>query len=154
MAARARVESDELAEPRRWLTERRLRPTPSRLEVLAILRRCATPLTHGEVMISLRARGVCVDPATTYRHLMAFCAAGLVARMDLGDHAWRFELRSADDGTRLRAHVVCRTCGAIDSMPTDAVLIAADLALPGALRRREAGISIEAVCDHCHQGAG
>ena len=52
----------------------------------------AKPVSHADVADVLVPQGF--DKSTLYRCLVELADAGLLARLDAGDHAWRFELRA------------------------------------------------------------
>jgi Fur family transcriptional regulator, ferric uptake regulator len=57
------------------------------------------------------------DRATIYRSLVEMAEAGLLSRMELGDHVWRSELRrvtNADQPEHL--HFLCVDCGKIECL--------------------------------------
>ncbi len=108
-----------------------LKVTAARLAVLGVLRASPSPLSHGELVDALADRGF--DRATLYRNLIDLTDAGLLRRIDVGDHTWRFELggpaigpagRGASEA-RLPAeprelahpHFVCVGCGALTCLP-------------------------------------
>jgi Fur family transcriptional regulator, ferric uptake regulator len=100
-----------------------LKWTGPRAAVLAVLEQATAPVSHAEVADLLAAEGF--DRATVYRNLVDLTEAGLVARADLGDHVWRFELRSADDEGALHPHFTCTTCGTVACLPAGAVALSA-----------------------------
>jgi Fur family ferric uptake transcriptional regulator len=61
------------------------------------------------------------DKSTLYRCLVELADAGLLGRLDAGDHAWRFELRGAGGGgehaTSEHPHFVCVDCGKVTCLP-------------------------------------
>ena len=62
------------------------------------------------------------DQATIYRVLSNLTDAGILVRMDLGDHIWRFEFADPSRGLREdHAHFVCNTCDGVSCLP-DALL--------------------------------
>jgi Fur family ferric uptake transcriptional regulator len=102
-----------------------LKCTEQRLAVLRELERASAPLSHREMLARLsRFRW---DPATTFRNLNDLCEAGLVARIDVGDHVWRFELqeRTARRNSG-HPHFLCLACGTVTCLhevsTTDAAL--------------------------------
>ncbi|MFN7813762.1 MAG: Fur family transcriptional regulator [Planctomycetia bacterium] len=106
-----------------------LRCTPARMAVLQHLAATRGPRTHAEVADSLSDRGF--DRATIDRNLTELTAAHLVARVELGDHVWRFEIaRPAKPGTKPGAkpddhpHFVCTTCGDVSCLDDVEVSIA------------------------------
>jgi Fur family ferric uptake transcriptional regulator len=94
-----------------------LRCTAARLAVLQHLQEARGPRTHAEVAVALADRGF--DRATIYRNLTELTEAGLVSRMELGDHAWRFEIRrpaSPQGGPQEHPHFVCTSCGEVSCL--------------------------------------
>jgi Fur family ferric uptake transcriptional regulator len=91
--------------------------------VLRHLEQAAGPLTHADVAEALRTRGF--DRATIYRNLIELSEAGLAARVELGDHMWRFEAKRAGGGHKAddHAHFVCTTCGDVSCLPDVEVAI-------------------------------
>ncbi len=58
-----------------------------------------------------------LDRATVYRNLIELSEAGLVSRLDLGDHIWRFELRENGPGDASEhAHFLCTQCGSVSCL--------------------------------------
>jgi Fur family ferric uptake transcriptional regulator len=87
-----------------------LRCTAARLWVMQQLIDATHPLTHAQVSDVLRPRGF--DRATIYRNLIELTDKGLVARVELGDHVWRFELRRRGGShEKDHPHFVCVDCG-------------------------------------------
>jgi Fur family ferric uptake transcriptional regulator len=130
------------------IREAGLRSTNSRVSVLQVLERAGRPMSHGEVAAALTGAGF--DHATVYRNLSGLTEAGLVARADLGDHTWRFELRGgrADHAT-LHPHFVCTTCGEIVYLPSDSVPVhggAAERPLPAG---SPLAVKLQGLCDAC-----
>ena len=94
-----------------------LRCTTARLAVLEHLIECRGPKTHAEVADALAERGF--DRATIYRNLIELTEATILARVDLGDHVWRFELRARDQAGRHEEnhpHFVCTNCGEVSCL--------------------------------------
>jgi Fur family ferric uptake transcriptional regulator len=94
-----------------------LRCTQARVAVLSHLAAVRGPRTHAEVADALADRGF--DRATIYRNLTELTAARLVARVELGDHVWRFEIaRAAKPGAKGddHPHFVCTTCGDVSCL--------------------------------------
>ena len=70
------------------------------------------PTTHAELVEQLVTRGS--DASTVFRALNDMAVAGIVHRMELGDHVWRYELnRDAADATESHPHFLCLDCGDI-----------------------------------------
>jgi Fur family transcriptional regulator, ferric uptake regulator len=75
------------------------------------------PRTHAEVSEALSDRGF--DRATIYRNLTELTEAKLVARVELGDHVWRFEARRPGHhgtGAEDHPHFLCTTCGEVSCL--------------------------------------
>ena len=58
------------------------------------------------------------DRATIYRNLTELTEAKLAARVELGDHVWRFEAKRAGGGHKGddHPHFVCTTCGEVSCL--------------------------------------
>ncbi|MFZ4732690.1 MAG: Fur family transcriptional regulator [Pirellulales bacterium] len=94
-----------------------LRCTAARLAVLQHLMVATGPETHAEVSQALADTGF--DRATIYRNLTELTDVGLVSRIELGDHVWRFEVRRVGrDGKRAidHPHFVCTSCGEVSCL--------------------------------------
>ena len=89
-----------------------LRSTTSRVAVLQYVSAASKPLSHADVSDVLVPEGY--DKSTLYRCLVELADAGLLARLDAGDHAWRFELKDSEEehGTE-HPHFVCIDCGKV-----------------------------------------
>jgi Fur family ferric uptake transcriptional regulator len=115
--------SQTLAELRGEIRATGMRSTAPRIAVLARLRRAAAPMTHAEITAALHPLGF--DRATIYRNLVDLTEAGLAARVELGDHVWRYEMRRAahpaDAGDH--PHFVCNDCGTVSCLPSVKVAI-------------------------------
>ena len=114
-----------------------LRCTAARLAVMQHLVDTVGPRTHAEVAAALANRGF--DRATIYRNLTELTEAKLVARVELGDHVWRFEVRrphGAGAGGEDHPHFVCTTCGEVSCLDDVDVAITPK---PGAAHRGAAG---------------
>ena len=130
------------------LRELNLRSTASRLAVLALLHEQAHPLSHAELMEHLAPQGW--DPATVYRILSDLANVGLLRRMDLGDHIWRFELidtcRSISDD---HAHFLCTDCGQITCLPEVELRTTGGQPLPRELQGAELHLRVTGRCNTC-----
>ncbi|TXD32489.1 transcriptional repressor [Lujinxingia vulgaris] len=97
------------------IREAGLRCTTSRTTVLARLARANAPLSHADLSEELVPQGF--DQATIYRNLTDLTEVGLLNRLDLGDHIWRFEFRGDhhhDEGEH--PHFMCVDCGEISCL--------------------------------------
>ncbi len=123
-----------------------LRVTQARLAVLRALTGADAPSSHPELYASLQADGW--DRATLYRNLTDLTEAGLLRRVDLGDHVWRFELLSApiDAGhDAAHPHFLCTTCGDVTCLPD----VAVSGSLPAHLRAADLSIQLRGQCGRC-----
>src|SRR5436189_2907295 len=89
-----------------------LRSTTSRVAVLQHVAAAGKPVSHADVADALVPQGF--DKSTLYRCLVELADAGLLGRLDAGDHAWRFELRRSEQHTEgEHPHFVCVDCGKV-----------------------------------------
>jgi Fur family transcriptional regulator, ferric uptake regulator len=148
---RARKRGDRRASPLDLRGEIRgvgLRGTAPRIAVLDRLRRAEAPLSHADITKQLAH--LTFDRATIYRNLIDLAEAGLVARVDVGDHVWRYEVRgeeSREDAEH--PHFVCNDCGTVACLPSVSVNIRP---APGSVRSVVAEVSevvLKGRCDHC-----
>lgn len=125
-----------------------LRVTQPRLAVLQVLTKSARPLSHADLIDALDGQGF--DRVTLYRNLNDLADAGIVARTELGDRVWRFELRTGNDshmGTH--PHFTCTDCGSVSCLPENVVRINKSGRLPRAVREQTVEVSLRGVCDRC-----
>ncbi len=108
-------QAEEIDEIRTLVRESGLRSTSARITVIQFLRQASSPLTHAEIAEDLTPLGF--DKATVYRNLIDLADAGLVKRTELGDHAWRFELRDPNEAEDAQhPHFVCTECGSVSCL--------------------------------------
>ena len=94
----------------------KLRSTTSRVAVLQHVAAAGKPLSHADVADVLVPQGF--DKSTLYRCLVELADAGLLNRLDAGDHAWRFEFRrGAEHDAGEHPHFVCVDCGTVTCLP-------------------------------------
>lgn len=97
------------------LREAGLRSTAPRIAVLKSLLSAQRPLSHNELSELLEKEGH--DKTTIFRNLTDMTEVGLVSRIDVGDHTWRFETRNIDNQEDSNhAHFVCTDCGDVDCL--------------------------------------
>ena len=100
---------------RRRIRDGGLRATPCRIAVLGLMQNQDSPLCHSDTVEQLADRSF--DQSTVYRALNDLADVGLLKRMELGDHVWRFELPE-QNGTRVsHPHHLCEACGKIACLP-------------------------------------
>jgi Fur family ferric uptake transcriptional regulator len=73
------------------------------------------PVSHADVADVLVPQGF--DKSTLYRCLVELADAGLLARLDAGDHAWRFEMKDEEHASGEHPHFVCVDCGTVTCLP-------------------------------------
>jgi Fur family ferric uptake transcriptional regulator len=98
-------------ELRAKIRERGLRATPARIAVCDVLAKASGPLTHAEVSRQLVHRDI--DQTTVFRNLTDLVEAGLVRRIEVGDHVYRFEWCAGAEAEAKHAHFVCVDCGGV-----------------------------------------
>ncbi len=97
------------------IREAGLRCTAARLTVINVLSRSKSPLSHAEIAATVAPLGF--DRATVYRNLIEMAEAGLLSRVDLGDHVWRFELRGeGQEHANDHPHFLCTECGEVSCL--------------------------------------
>lgn len=153
-AARASRSRDVVNEPdmlelRAILRVAGLRCTSPRLAVLQHVHRHRRATTHAEVHRALRSRGFGFDRATVYRVLIDLVEVGVLSRIDLGDHAWRFELVADGGREDEHPHFVCVSCGDVLCLPGVAVRLAQVASAPKAVAKRQVGVQLRGRCDRC-----
>jgi Fur family ferric uptake transcriptional regulator len=107
---------ESIADIQTLLRKSGLRSTSPRVAVLKILLTARQPMSHGDLADKLEKEGH--DKTTIFRNLTDMTESGLLSRIDVGDHVWRFELRrelNADGQSH--AHFVCTDCGDVDCLP-------------------------------------
>lgn len=122
-----------------------LRSTSARLAVLQQLQRATTPLSHAELAKQLVPTGL--DRATVYRNLMDLAEAGIVARAELGDHVWRYEIRrEGHEHDAEHPHFVCIACGEVTCLTDVDVTITP---VPGSKKSAIADLTEVLLKGHC-----
>jgi Fur family transcriptional regulator, ferric uptake regulator len=105
----------ELTRARDLLQRAGLRATAPRLAVLQMLLHDRRPLSHAEIAQALQVGGF--DRVTVFRNLHDLAEAAILSRVDVGDHTWRFEIRSGDNlSGALHSHFVCERCSSVSCL--------------------------------------
>jgi Fur family transcriptional regulator, ferric uptake regulator len=144
-------------EVRRRIRGAGLRCTAARVAVLRHLETAPGPRTHAEVSESLDSLGF--DRATIYRNLTELTEAKLLARVELGDHVWRFEATGSGGGHHDddHPHFVCTTCGEVSCLDDIQVEIQPRPAASKAGRSERQGIGsvteilLKGHCEQCQE---
>jgi Fur family transcriptional regulator, ferric uptake regulator len=137
-----------LAEIRARLRAAGLRSTEARIAVLRRLIEATAPLTHAEVARAIDSQGY--DKATIYRNLVELSEAGLVSRIELGDHVWRFELRRSGQGEPpAHPHFVCIDCGEVSCLTGVNVSIVPATDAPGPALGDVTEVLLKGHCQRC-----
>lgn len=90
-----------------------LRATHARIAVINFLDGSGHPSTHLEVTEKLEKSGF--EKSTVFRALGDLTEAGLLRKMELGDHVWRFE-RVGEADASAHPHLLCVDCGSIQCL--------------------------------------
>lgn len=116
--------------------------------MLHFLSKAAWPISHADLIHALDGQGF--DRVTLYRNLNDLAEAGIVARTDVGDRVWRFELRAQSNShSGTHPHFTCTDCGSVACLPDNAVRIATSPRLPRAVRQQSVEVSLRGRCDRC-----
>lgn len=124
-----------------------LRSTAPRLAVLKKLLGAVTPVSHGELAEQLAEEGM--DRTTVYRNLVDLTDVGLVARTDLGDHVWRFELKRDKGDDARHPHFTCTECGQVACLPEVTLKVKPGVGVPRSLLKQKVEIQLRGKCDDC-----
>jgi Fur family ferric uptake transcriptional regulator len=137
-----------VAEARAALRKAKLRSTTSRVAILQHLAAANQPLSHAEVADTLVPTGF--DKSTLYRCLVELADAGLLSRLDAGDHAWRFELRRGDHHEDSEhPHFVCVDCGKVECLPEVEVKISPPKGTKGSRLGDVTEVFLKGHCKEC-----
>lgn len=142
--------AEEVGEELRELVRRAgLRRTASRIAVLRCLREATSPLTHADVTEQLASQGF--DNSTVFRNLKELTEAGILSRVELGDHVFRYEWRRerAGHATTEHPHFLCVDCGEVSCLPDVTVNISPT---PGSKRSTFSDVTevlLKGHCDRC-----
>lgn len=93
------------------LTTLGLKATKPRLAILEILRIQKKPADVSKINEYLKKNKVSANPATVYRILDAFNKKGIVAKIELQEGKFRYEMVGKD-----HHHIICENCGKIEDV--------------------------------------
>ena len=135
-------------EIRARIRETGLRCTSARVHVMEQLHASSTPLSHADLAATLASEGF--DKATIYRNLVELSDAGILSRMELGDHVWRFELKRAAMGHAAEhPHFVCVECGEVACLPDVRVNVSPAPASKGSVIGELTQVLLKGRCGRC-----
>lgn len=126
-----------------------LRSTSVRIDVLCALHAAAAPVSY-DALIDRLGEGR-FDAATVYRILADLSEVGVLRRMDLGDHVWRFEL--VDECRSVPAdhpHFFCVACKQATCLPDVQI---APASLPASLGGAQFDVQLTGRCADCRTSA-
>jgi Fur family ferric uptake transcriptional regulator len=135
-------------EVRARIREAGLRCTMARVHVLERLHSASTPLSHADLAAALAPEGF--DKATIYRNLVELSEAGILSRMELGDHVWRFELNRPEmEHADEHPHFVCVECGEVSCLTGVSVNVSPAPASKGSVIGELTEVLLKGRCDRC-----
>ena len=109
--------SEHRQQARAMLHSKGLRATPARISILGAMKNYGGLVSHQELTTQLGDLGL--DKSTIFRGLQDLTEVGLLRRLELGDHVWRYELShdktkdEAQSSGHLHPHLLCVDCGSI-----------------------------------------
>src|SRR5262245_65201691 len=136
-----------IEDARKALRAAGLRSTRPRVAVLQLVSTADRPVSHADVADRLVPEGF--DKSTLYRCLVELADAGILARLDAGDHAWRFELRGAEHAVGDHPPFVCVDCGQVTCLPDVEVKIAPAKGAKGAPLGDVTEVFLKGHCKQC-----
>jgi len=136
-----------LAEARAMIRAGRLRCTSCRIAVLQHVFTAAAPVSHAEVAQQLVPRGF--DKSTIYRSLVEMADAGVLNRLELGDHVWRFEMAGESRGDPDHPHFMCLDCGKVTCLPDFQVQVSTAGQSPAAEFGQVTEVLLKGHCAQC-----
>ena len=110
------------------IREAGMRVTAPRLAVLRHLAAQPTPVSHSEIVDGL----ISWDRATVFRNLVDLTESGLVRRIDVGDHVWRYEYATEGGLPEGHPHFTCISCGEVTCLDGVSVAMTPTLVKPAA----------------------
>ena len=140
--------SISVTEARATLRAANLRSTTSRVAVLQHVAAAGKPVSHADVADVLVPQGF--DKSTLYRCLVELADAGLLNRLDAGDHAWRFEMRTGEEHANSEhPHFVCVDCGKVSCLPDVDVKITPPKGVKASVLGNVTEVFLKGHCKEC-----
>lgn len=141
-----RMKHEKLEQCQAMIRDAGLRATASRVAVLALLLSEEAALSHAEVSECLETASW--GRATLYRNLVDMAEVGILRRVELGDHTWRFEVKDAEHQGDEHPHFVCSECGTVECLP-EVEFRTASRKVPQAIRAKNVEVQMRGICDEC-----
>jgi Fur family ferric uptake transcriptional regulator len=139
---------------RNILREKGLRATPARIAILVALGDANGPVSHQELTMKLSDLGL--DKSTIFRGLQDLTEVGLLHRLELGDHVWRYETIKEQGShpipgkeEHLHPHLLCVDCGSIRCLSQSDISIELSPALG-----KVVDVLVKGHCQHCKLPVG
>ena len=131
-----------------------LKATPVRVEVLALMIRTPSAMSHGAITEALGPASS-VDKVTLYRTLNAFTEKGILHRIPTEDRNWLYAVSPdldspSHDLSAPHAHFVCDECEKVFCLPVNDPMPVIDLPSPGYVMKSQE-IVIHGHCPTCHE---
>jgi Fur family ferric uptake transcriptional regulator len=140
---------EEMSALRDFIRSFGLRSTSPRVAVLRLLKQVTTPQSHADIVDKLTPLGF--DRGTVYRNLVDMAEKGILTRSDLGDHVWRFELKTQGGPKHsvVHPHFVCSDCGDVSCLPDAQVKVVSLGKTPRSVEAKAVEIQFKGLCDAC-----
>lgn len=121
-----------------------LRLTPQRFAVLEYLTRAAGHPTADQIAAEINRRFPRASRATVYNALKALREAGLVREVATEEALTRYE-----SNVEPHHHFVCRSCGKMEDVPTEAFKAPARVVLEGGHEVETVEVVLRGLCGAC-----
>jgi Fur family ferric uptake transcriptional regulator len=86
---------------------------------------------------------------TVFRNLHDLAEAGILSRVDVGDHTWRFELGPAGLSSRQHSHFICERCSSVSCLDDFNVHLLPPIPNLGALVASISDVVLRGCCRRC-----
>lgn len=130
---------------RELLAKAGARVTPAREGVLDILIATPQAMSHLEVELAARERGLEADRVTLYRVLDWLVNQGIAHKIEGRDRVWRFNAVAAADHGHVHFH--CTHCGRVFCLEQAQPRVVPKL--PPGFRFEKAELTLQGVCPQC-----
>ena len=133
------------------LSEADLESTDNRVRVLEIVGNSSYPLSASDIYNILQRRYP-INRVTVYRILDLLVEHRLIERISTGGRAFYYDL-APNDYHRSHPHFYCKTCGQMDCLNPDSLIVDTDhlwKTYPGRIEKVE--VRIDGICKNCDKG--